>query len=168
LPSSGNRERDAAGFGRALPSFVLDGHVLFYAFVNCDHQPARDELRGRAAPMPRRILHGNGNFVWETRVQDIVLNPKADATVFRPPIPAGYSVTRQGPDEAGTRTIAGGQAGAVTRVQEISRQAREMLSTDQEAQRAPPDYTWLTPWLVGCAGAVLGLTTLVALWRRRR
>lgn len=156
-------------YGRPIPCFRLDGYNLLYGFINCpDNEPARDELRGSRLPMPRRILHGNGNATWESLVEEVLINPQSSPKSFRPELPSGYSITRAGDDGEQQLSVSGGQVGSAARVREISDQAREMLATGDSlgSPRAS-----LSAWVVPIFSAVLvvgGAALVYFQWKRRK
>jgi len=164
-PRSGKPESDAI-YGRPIPNLQLDGYNLFYGFVNCDFRPVRDEQGDRDVLGPGRVLHGNGNATYETRIQDLVINPRTSSHAFRPAIPAGYSITRPTDNGDSRVEVSGGLEGTAVRVREISQQAREVLGSG-ESLRAQPSS--ISVWVVvsGCAALMGGVALGFLLWRKR-
>ncbi len=165
VPSSG-RPQDDAVFGRPVPVFQLKGYNLLHGYVSCDWAPARDELRGRSVPMPRRVYQGNGRSSTEAFLSEVVLNPQPGPDTFLPPLPSGYAITKAGSAGVAPVEVTGGPAGKAARVEQISQEARKLLA-DESGLRARPGFLETWGGLVGCALLVVSGVAVLFYMRRR-
>lgn len=148
---------------RAIPVLDSADFVTAAGYVNLDHAPVRDEMRGGSVLLPRRIFSGNGFGILESTIREFQVNPPETPTTFRPAFPPGIVQART----SSAPVVQGGAGGHEVRVKDITTDAKAMLSSDDALSARSNALTGAVVPLGGAALVIMGLALVALAWRRR-
>ncbi|QDU62651.1 hypothetical protein Pan216_35180 [Planctomycetes bacterium Pan216] len=142
---------------------------LLHFHRNVDFRTVRDQKRGSSLVLPFRYQRGHDpSIATVVAVEDIELNLHLPDSDFRPSIPNGWNVVREGVVRA-SKGLKGSSADWRNRIAESTSEARELLqSRGAEVTPAPtPTSYWSITYVLVVVAALIGVV-VVALRTRRK
>ncbi|SRR5579883_790336 len=138
-----------------------DGEIVHRTELS-DFQPARDEMRGERVLFPRLLTYEQPGGKSQWRVSQVVLNETISTDRFRPSIPPGFLVTRDG--VVPTVQLSGGREAQRRAVSETVKSAMDLLA---QAPPKSPDVPWpISPRVLVPLGFLVVIGGLFVLRRR--